>query len=571
MGKGTIISGGSSGLYQVQINYNRARYDNSLARFEITRAALVSAAAEEDDPLKKALIELQTASVDKAIQYLEDNILDDITVAAWCADLTEDLAGEVGTVEVPGERGTLQIQPGYDGNAGYDEDRDGQIMPTISCNSAQAFYNLAMLPGWQKWQPTFRYATIDSIAGDQADVTLEAAASSQQGLDVNQEQTLVSVAIEYLNCDGVAFGVGDEVLVKFEGQDFAAPKIVGFKDNPQPCGGTEVVIRYRAFETSTWYCFIWNLTDDEMAEGNLNNGDPAVFPVRFNDVSNWLAGKDWFFGSPLDTEALPALAYEYAYFSNEDMADNEDIGVCCAGLNCNEYTNINTEFYTDPGFLDADYSWNIYIKTVGTEGIIEHVNERQRDINGVDDAFDSWKIISKTNVAGSDQRKIETSSERTLYVDPSAFAVANCGAVNPEVNAEYEAQCALLNSISVLLPELIVNLTEHSQGDSWDHQLEAGGAVGTKFLVGHVAEYLTSSFYNEATVGAYTDYMFDVQIQAVVGEHATNAADLDPLALPKHVAISAEMGALKQYTDDLAGAVTIEEKSALLFQSFILE
>jgi hypothetical protein len=273
----------------------------------------------------------------------------------------------------------------------------------------------------------------------------------------------------------------------------------------------------------------------------------------------------------LDTEALPALAYEYAYFSNEDMADNEDIGVCCAGLDCNEYTNINTEFYTDPDFLDADYSWNIYIKTVGTEGIIEHVNERQRDINGVDDAFDSWKIISKTNVAGSDQRKIETSSERTLYVDPSAFAVANCGAVNPEVNAEYEAQCALLNSISVLLPELIVNLTEHSQGDSWDHQLEAGGAVGTKFLVGHVAEYLTSSFYNEATVGAYTDYMFDVQIQAVVGEHATNAADLDPLALPKHVAISAEMGALKQYTDDLAGAVTIEEKSALLFQSIILE
>jgi hypothetical protein len=121
------------------------------------------------------------------------------------------------------------------------------------------------------------------------------------------------------------------------------------------------------------------------------------------------------------------------------------------------------------------------------------------------------------------------------------------------------------------LPEVITGPTEYSQGDAWDHQLEAGGAIGTKFLVGHVAEYLTAAFYNEGEGGAYTDYMYSAQVQAVVGEHATSADDLDPLALPKHGAISTQMEALKQYTDDLAGAVTIEEKSALLFQSFILE
>jgi hypothetical protein len=105
----------------------------------------------------------------------------------------------------------------------------------MALTPAAAFYNLAMLPGWQKWKPTYRYGTITAIDGDTATLTLEAVTSTQQSLGVNQTSTLTNVPIEYMSCNGAAFEVGDEVLVKFTGQDWASPKIIGFKDNPVAC------------------------------------------------------------------------------------------------------------------------------------------------------------------------------------------------------------------------------------------------------------------------------------------------------------------------------------------------
>ncbi|MFB9353148.1 hypothetical protein ACFFUA_38130, partial [Streptomyces heliomycini] len=85
-------------------------------------------------------------------------------VDAWCADLTEDLAGDVGTAEVPGEAKQVLVHPGHDGAATYDQARDGALQPALSSTPAGVFYNLAMLPGWQKWRPTYRIATITSIS-----------------------------------------------------------------------------------------------------------------------------------------------------------------------------------------------------------------------------------------------------------------------------------------------------------------------------------------------------------------------------------------------------------------------
>jgi hypothetical protein len=105
----------------------------------------------------------------------------------------------------------------------------------MAMTPAQAFYSLAMLPGWQKWKPTYRYGTITAISGDTADVAMDEAESSQQSLEINQASGLLNVPIEYMSCKGAAFEAGDEVLVKFTGQDWNNPTIIGFKDNPVAC------------------------------------------------------------------------------------------------------------------------------------------------------------------------------------------------------------------------------------------------------------------------------------------------------------------------------------------------
>jgi hypothetical protein len=203
---------------------------------------------------------------------------------------------------VPGESVEFNIQPGYDGNAVYDSARDGQLTPTLAMTPAAAFYNLAMLPGWQKWKPTYRYGTITAVDGDLANVTLDAATSTQQGLGVNQESTLSDVPIEYMTCNGSSFEVGDEVLVKFAGQEWSSPIVVGFKDNPAACGfmlkiilGTEIII--------------YDIENDQIASGIPKDDGTgnAVFPCASTGViDNWLSGK-------VTSGSSAVTTYEYTY------------------------------------------------------------------------------------------------------------------------------------------------------------------------------------------------------------------------------------------------------------------
>jgi len=201
----------------------------------------VDIASTEDAKLKKLrdqiiTLKMQLVSMEKRKSYLEANMPEDYEKNAWCADLTNNLTGEVATIEVPGELGNLQIVPNYIPHT-YDQEADGILLPSITMSAAQAFLNIACLPAWQKWKPTFRYGTITAIDEDIADVTLEDVKSSQQSLGINRTATLTDVTIEYMNCNGGAFEVGDEVLIKFTNQTWETPMIVGFKDNPQPCGG----------------------------------------------------------------------------------------------------------------------------------------------------------------------------------------------------------------------------------------------------------------------------------------------------------------------------------------------
>lgn len=361
MGKGTIVSGGANGEYQVQINYNRTRYNAQIARFAALRAALVVAAAAEPDEHKKSLIQLQIVSVDRATDRLTSGMPEDETVAAWCADLTEDLSGEVGTIEVPGELGTLMVQPGFDSNADYAAARDGQVMPTISQDPYQAFYNLAMLPGWQKWKPTFRYATINLITGDTAFITLDAEASSQQNLNINQSVDLLDVPFDYMDCNEAAFSDDDEVLVMFAGQDFSQPKIVGFKDNPKPCGGAFLLVQFSSifdYGFHHWHpdgndfgagdvydkCFVWDLTTNTYAQIPDGVGGFVAYPATLaGTVLNFLQNDKTRYSTSLFN------------FYEPDVDPSSFTGLYEANL-CNTFTTCSGTHTWNCSDSDSDYA-----------------------------------------------------------------------------------------------------------------------------------------------------------------------------------------------------------------------
>jgi hypothetical protein len=161
------------------------------------------------------------------------------TVPAWCADLTEDATGLVATVEIPGESALVLVAPA----APAPGPADGLLTAREVQSPEQAFWNAAVLPGWQKWKPTYRLGTITAldVEADTASVTLDAATSSAQSLNINQANTLADVPVEYMTCNASAFEIGDACLVQFVGQDQTTPKVVGFKDHPKSCQNVRVI------------------------------------------------------------------------------------------------------------------------------------------------------------------------------------------------------------------------------------------------------------------------------------------------------------------------------------------
>lgn len=155
------------------------------------------------------------------------------TVPAWCADLTEDATGLVATVEVPGENKLVLIAPA----APSPGPTDGLLTAREVQTGPQVFFNAAILPGWQKYKPTYRVGTVTGLNTDldTATVMLDAAYSSAQNLPINQAATLADVPVIYMTCNAAAFELGDRCVVKFTGQDAGQPKVVGFVDHPKAC------------------------------------------------------------------------------------------------------------------------------------------------------------------------------------------------------------------------------------------------------------------------------------------------------------------------------------------------
>ena len=287
------------------------------------------------------------------------------TVQAWCADLTEDLSGEVGVIEIAGDidKG-VNVQPGHEGNAVYDETRDGKMSLVPQTKESQpasgVYWNWAMRAGWQKWRPNYRYGTITAIdaEADTCDVTLDECLSTDtpdgESMDLNQIGSLSDVDIEYMSCNAGAFAVGDEVVVKFEGFDWASPKVIGFKEEPKRCFG------YMVVEIGS-RCFVWDFKTESVAEDVHIDGDPetmAEFPIETAHISNWQAEKtslsfDTLFSKETVSGAIPTEEITTLSEYNENY-------VCEGGEGHEEYgsstlTEIDGEITTDLGRSVYDY------------------------------------------------------------------------------------------------------------------------------------------------------------------------------------------------------------------------
>jgi len=358
MGKGTITADLGAGQYTVTINLDTARTTQEISDLEETITALEARIGAMPAGDEKTRLTLVKKSYEKRKEWLEDNLPEDESISAWCADYTEELTGVVGTVEVPGERGAVNIQPGYDGNAVYSSTRDGQIQRAIASDPVGAFYNWAMMPGWQKWKPTFRYGTITSILANTCAVTLDEAESSQQSLDVNQTTTLTGVPIEYMYCHGAAFAVDDEVLVMFTGQDWINPKVIGFKIEPKECPWVEEWMETLC-EVRDWTVHrmmgLGYIGNDPQVEENVDHGSCPSMPVYEYDSHNndfW----DWVQYADINEYGTPSVMKLYSQAFVYDWEINMETSVSWTSDVEGEWAPVGEmEIKVDQVALDATY------------------------------------------------------------------------------------------------------------------------------------------------------------------------------------------------------------------------
>lgn len=377
MGKATIISHDGNGQYTVEMDYDLESLTERISDCDDRIAALdtkISEAEADGDDSKAKILGLYKAAVEKEKARLQ-SVVDNYTAderSAWCADLTTSLSGEVGTIE-PGhdyENG-VNIYPGYS-DASYDAARDGQVAPLIGQSPAASFFNLATLPGTQKWRPNYRYGTITdlNITADTCDVTLDAVSSRMQELDCNQEATLADVPIEYMNCNASAFAVNDEVIIKFEGFDWESPKVIGFKDNPNSCAPTLIAIKLDRFRDDLPDLYVvWNYD-----KGAIDTELGLDYPVEY--IGDALSSKGWEM-SDLDvsayaqTENHPAIEnssdpnYTDSYVGTYESHDRYTGDPCT----CFEYERDGDFSFesSQTGFGDNDLIADAYHKVLQSE------------------------------------------------------------------------------------------------------------------------------------------------------------------------------------------------------------
>jgi hypothetical protein len=305
MGKGIIRANKGAGLYSVEIVYNTARVEAQITKLtaraakfsaritalDAELALLLSALAADsgNDVLRSQVIlarrdlnilKLQRTSALKYIEYLSDNTPPNRTIDIWCADLVEDLpiGQSVGLSEVPNEYGRSNIVPAYFNAHPYDPVKHGYLTPAVSMLPTSCYFNRSLFPAWQKWRVRYRYGEITAIDydADTCSVSLDQATSSAQSLNVNNVTALSNIPIVYMQCNAVAFSVGDHVQVTCSGHQWQDATVTGFYSNPKPCSTYFV---YLEFGAGNKFGMAWDILQNRVAAGPAEvidgNGNPT--------------------------------------------------------------------------------------------------------------------------------------------------------------------------------------------------------------------------------------------------------------------------------------------------------
>lgn len=319
MGKASIIGGGTDGLYTIRLQYDNSRIEARLSVISNELTALIDeklpAALQKQfeseqamyaalDALNQYITQIKTGVIEidpiiagqksaDALKARTEYELDKRTydqlflrynslikeqnrlqiksqntedISAWCADLTEDLTGDIGTIEIALEKEdrSIIVLPGHV-NAGshqalYNQTRDGILTNFFNQSAHQLYTNRAYLPALAKWKPRYRTGSITSKSGDICNVALNPILSSQQNIDVNQSEILNNVPIVYMTCNGGAFEIGDGVLVAFN-NDWNTPTVIGFSSNPKPCEAI-ITAQYSWFGLSFNNPYIYRVLED---------------------------------------------------------------------------------------------------------------------------------------------------------------------------------------------------------------------------------------------------------------------------------------------------------------------
>ena len=397
MGRAQIIDGGADGRYTIQVDYGSAQrqalidaFNSLIANLDVKIAALEvdiaaqQAAAEEGGATLKAQVDAYITSLQSgggagggnltsntgttlqdflrrqliilsaakqrnqrrldALRFERAEAVQNIaalnsaqplvTKQAWCTTLTENATGTVATIDINGESNLTLIAP--EGRTW--QAADGVMTMPHVMSPEQSFLNTAILPGWQRHKPKYRWGKIGNIDVDAntCDVSLAAATSSAQNLPINRFTNLTGIPVEYLSCNAQAFTDGDRVVVQFTetlpGQFDA--KVIGFLDNPKPCGWPAVYARiwpdvpYVLFKPAT------QAIHDTLWQAALDN----QLAVRFR-----MNGSDWKIANIRDTQADEVGMIRYGYQNNN--------GVSAEGTFAKTELRITRDPWSSQGFM----------------------------------------------------------------------------------------------------------------------------------------------------------------------------------------------------------------------------
>jgi len=218
---------------------------------EVNRIMTLQDFAEKEISYKKyeePALELRKAEIEATLARLDADIRE-----VWCADYTLDLAGVFQTLEIKGQPDQIILAPGYvdpDTSEPHWNMEAGALTPILGMTPAQAAFNWAILPGWQKWKPMYLVGEITAIdsENDTADITFDDARSVAQNLPVAYWESYPAIPVEYMDCNATAFEVGDLVVVEFAAQDWTQPRVVGFVSEPKGCGLTVIAAGWDIYD-----------------------------------------------------------------------------------------------------------------------------------------------------------------------------------------------------------------------------------------------------------------------------------------------------------------------------------